>query len=382
LTNLQRNITFIRKEIEGIQIVWFKNSKSFTLFEKPAFDVFRMYSKGVGLEEIIEYCQKKYGNQEENIPQFVAEIIEWINRLNQSKHSEPFSTIEATLGSGLKKDKLESHYLFGEKYLTIQYDNEYLRGLIHPLFFYLETEKNKKSECFLELISSNNLLIVKYNNRIIESFQSTEVIFFKGAILKFLYGFMHDKDYNSWMMTLHASGVTHKNKAVLFSANAGSGKSTLAALLHANGYNLLSDDFVAADKNAYVYPSSAAISVKDGAVNVLSEYYPELLKMPFEKAFNRKEVRFIQNRNQTIKAGSKFKVKAIIFIKFTSKGESFIKEMDKKEAIRVLLKEIWVQPESENVSRFLEWVSRSDFYQMQYSDTDWALKCISKIFEN
>ena len=90
---------------------------------------------------------------------------------------------------------------------------------------------------------------------------------------------------------------------------------------------------------------------------------------------------YIYSRNQEIKKESGYRARAIVFLKFTSPKDSFLELMNKKEAIQLLLKEIWVNPEPKYIGRFLDWINRTSFYRMQYSNTPDALEYISKIFE-
>lgn len=381
MTVIQNKIAVLQKRIEDVHLIWFENSKIFVLLKEPANDVLGLYIKSVPKSEIIKYCQNRYSNIEKNIPQFVDEIIENIDKLNEKKSPQALDTSRIFSDTNVLKTFSENQYLFGKSYITIRYDSDYLKDLIHPLFFHLETDKKRNSTFLLELIINDNYLILRSNDKTIETFQLDDIIYFKGAILKYLYSLLHEKDVHAWMMTLHASGVVCNNEAVLFSAEAGSGKSTIAALLQAHGYKLLSDDFLTADENACVYSFPSAISVKDGAVDVLMEYYPELKNMPSEMASNGKQVRYILNRNQEIKKESGYRVRAVVFIKFTPQKDSLLELMDKKEAIQLLLKEIWVNPEPKHIARFLDWINRASFYRMQYSNTPEALEYISKIFE-
>jgi hypothetical protein len=381
MNTIQSNLSYIEQDIGEAHVVWFNNSGSFVLLEKPAYDVLNMYSKNIDSLKIVEYCQKQYFQLEQNIPQFVNEIIEYIDKLNEKKAPPFWDTTKTYSDTHVLNVFSENQYLFGENYITIRYDNDNLKELIHPLFSHLETDKMRNSPFLLELIINEKSLILRCNDESIETFQLDDINYFKGAILKFLYSILHEKDVDAWMMTLHASGVVCNNEAVLFSAEAGSGKSTLSALLQANGYKLLSDDFLTADENACVYSFPSAISVKDGAVDVLSKYYPELINMPSKMAPNGKQVRYIHNRNLAIKKESGYRIKAIVFLKYTSENDSLLELMDKKEAIQLLLKEIWVNPEPKNIGRFFEWINRSSFYRMHYSNTLEALEYVSKIFE-
>lgn len=378
---IQFNLSYIEQEIGEAHVIWFKNSGSFVLLEKPAYDVLQMYSNNIDSLKIVEYCQKQYSQLEQNIPQFVDEIIENIDKLNEKKDPPFMDTLKTYSDTHVLNVFSENQYLFGKSYISIRYDSDFLKDLIHPLFSHLETDKKRNSTFLLELKIHDNDLILKSNSKTIETFPKEDIEYFKGAILKYLYSLLHEKDVQAWMMTLHASGVVYNNEAILFSAEAGSGKSTLSALLQAHEYKLLSDDFLTADENGFVYSFPSAISVKDGAVDVLSEYYPELKNMPSKMATNGKQVRYILNRNREIKKESGYKVRAIVFLKFTFKNDSLLELMDKKEAIQLLLKEIWVNPEPKNIGRFFEWINRTSFYLMNYSDTSEALEYISKIFE-
>jgi hypothetical protein len=381
MNTIQSNLSYIEQDIGESYVVWFKNSGSFVLLEKPAYDVLNMYSQNIDSLKIVEFCQKEYSQLEQNIPQFVDEIIENIDKLNEKKAPPFLDTSKTYSDTHVLNVFSENLYLFGENYISIRYDSEFLKELIHPLFSHLETDKKRNSTFLIELKIHDNYLILKSNNKTIEIFPFDDVEYFKGAILKYLYSVLHEKDVQDWMMTLHASGVVYNNDAVLFSAEAGSGKSTLSALLQAHGYKLLSDDFLTADENGCVYSFPSAISVKDGAVDVLSEYYPELKNMPSKMATNGKQVRYIHNRNREIKKESGYRVRAIVFLKFTSKDDSLLELMDKKEAIQLLLKEIWVNPDPKNINRFFEWINISAFYRMHYSNTAEALDFVSLIFE-
>lgn len=381
MNTIQSNLSYIEQNIGEAHVVWFKNSESFVLLEKPAYDVLSMYSKNIDSLKIVEYCQKQYSQLEQNIPQFVDEIIENADKLNEKKAPLFLDTTKTCSDTHVLNEFSKNQYLFGNSYITIRYDSDYLKELIHPLFSHLETDEKRNSTFLIELIINEKKLILRCNDKTIETFQLDDITYFKGAILKLLYSLLHEKDVDAWMMTLHASGVVCNNEAVLFSAEAGSGKSTLSALLLAHGYKLLSDDFLTADENACVYSFPSAISVKDGAVDVLTEYYPELKNMPSKMATTGKQVRYIHNTNPEVKKESGYSVRAIVFLKFTSENDSILELMDKKEAIQLLLKEIWVNPEPKNIGRFFEWINRTSFYRMHYSNTLEALEYVSKIFE-
>lgn len=377
----QRIIPNVTKKIDDAHVIWFINSKSFVLLEELDFFVFNLYINGKEAHEIKSACIKKHIHSEKNIPQFVDEIIGRIKYYNNPENAVVVSPNHELLSEQLHFPSYSIiTYQLGKKCVSIEYGNKHLKHTIHPLFTHLETEAKQVTENNLELFETNDLLVFKYNGNAIKAFYRDDISFFKGAVLQQIYSIIYNRDFNHWMMTLHASGVTRGNEAVLFSGSAGSGKSTLAALLQANGYQVLSDDFIAADLDGYVHSFPSAISVKTGSLNALARYYPELPINPPEKTFNGKEVRYIPVNNSAGEENSSFNVKAFVFVKFVTPEKVDFKEVNKKEAIRLLLKEAWVKPEPKNVSNFFNWIEQTHFYRLHYYEAKQAIKFIEKLF--
>lgn len=158
------------------------------LLEKPDYDVLDMYSQNIHSVKIIKHCQVQYSSLNQNMPRFVHEIVENIDRLNEKKQTSGVGIIFPS--TNLSKVSSENQYLFGTRYITIRYDSEYLMDLIHPLFLNLETNNIEDSIYLFEPICRNNYLILKSNHRTIGTFQSHEVVYFKGAIFKYLNSFI------------------------------------------------------------------------------------------------------------------------------------------------------------------------------------------------
>lgn len=372
----------IIKNFNNTHALWFQQSKSFLLLEEPAYEVFKNYSKGIEKDNIIRICQEKYGHLEENIPQFVKEIIQHIQYYNNPENIVELSKKTSLPNNIQAKSFLPSvSYKMGDKFIEVKYETEYLKYAIHPLIAHLETNSPYKSKHIIECFAQNNLLVAKYNNKIVEAFAPENIEYFTGSIKQLMYSILYNKKYNDWMTMLHASGITANNKAILFSAAAGSGKSTISALLKAKGYGYLSDDFIAADKDGKAFPFPAAISVKEGSVKTLSEFYPELKKQETKKSFIGKTVKYIPVFNITEESIKGAKVKAFIFVKYSKTDNPVFKKIEKKEALQILLKETWVNPESEFVSAFFNWVEKTTFYKLHYSETGQALEAVQKIFE-
>jgi hypothetical protein len=207
------------------------------------------------------------------------------------------------------------------------------------------------------------------------------IAYFTGGIQQLVYSILYDLKYNDWMCMLHASGIALTGNSILFSAASGSGKSTISAILKAHGYHYLSDDLIGVDKNGQAYPYPAAISVKEGAINALLPYFPELKTIPTSTTFIQKTVRYLpvfDNCND-IKYG--FKVKAFIFVEYSTKDTFVFEEVEKKKALQLLLEQSWINPTREFVESFFKWVEQTSFYRLRYSEDQQALDVVQSIFE-
>jgi len=119
--------------------------------------------------------------------------------------------------------------------------------------------------------------------------------------------------------------------------------------------------------------------VKDGSFAVLSKYYPELSNKVLEKAATGKMVRYLPVNNFSAAIKNGIPVAGFVFVEY-QKGSSFgLNQVSKKEAIQLLLKETWVNPATEFVKAFFEWVEKTNFYRMTYSDNDKMISTIKNM---
>ncbi len=380
MNNSKINEKVIIKRFENTFALWFQNSKSFLLLKEPAFDVFQNYVEGVPVEKITKICKKKYGHLESNIPQFVNEIIQHIQYYLNPANNDNLSQKAVVPASVSPKSLLSPvNYKTGNKIVSVYYGSERIKFAIHPLIAHLETDENKDLQHTIECFENDGLLISKYNGKIVEAFRTSDVEYFTGGVRQLMYSILYNTGYNNWMSMLHASGITAGNRAILFSAAAGSGKSTISAILKAHGYGFLGDDFIATGKNGNAFAFPAAISIKEGSVKTLSEFYPELTNVQTVQTFIGKSVKYIPVFNLINEWKKGTPVTAFVFVQFSKSGEFIFENVKKTDALQLLLKETWVNPEPEIVTRFFNWIEKTPFYKLQYSQTQQALDAVKQI---
>jgi hypothetical protein len=383
LNNSNKKYPVVIHPFGDVWAVWFKKSRSFLLMEEPAFEVLQLVLDGKNSIAIRKFFRKKYTKSETETDIFVDEIIQFIHQFNSSKTNIQVSKKKEAKEEPEPGDfKFSIKYGFGKTGLTIDYHDEWMQHLIHPSFMHLETTEKLVQKHHIRCYSTNKLLILTHNDKIIEAFDPDSVEYYKGAVSQLIYSIIYKKSFSGWMCTLHASGVHFNNKAFVFSAAAGSGKSTTSAILKASGLEYISDDFIAATPDGKVYPFPATISVKNGSFAVLSKYYPELGEKVLEKAATGKMVRYlpVNNYSSAIKKG--IPVHGFVFVEYKPESSFELNDVSKKEALQLLLKETWVNPKTEFVTAFFDWIEKTNFYRMTYSDNDKMISTIKRMIIN
>lgn len=375
------SIKYVLKKLDSTYATWFQNSKSFLLLEEPAFEVLKHFSDGIDKKKITTICQEKFGHLEENIPQFVAEIIQHIEYFNDTNNTPAISKKHKVANQNHSESFYSRCvYNLGDEIIEVKYGNEDLEFAVHPLIAHLEISNNTKANHTIDCFIQDNLVISEYNGQLLDAYHKDDFEYFTGGLRQLMYSILYKIDYYDWMAMFHASGIKQKNESILFSAAAGSGKTTISALLKAHGFGYLSDDFIAGDAAGKAYPFPAAISVKEGSVKTLSEFYPELLKTATKKTFIGKEVKYIPINNIDAPNKNGVPVKAFVFVQFVKNGDFVFEKVGKREALQLLLRETWVNPKPEFVSRFFDWIDKLPFYRLLYSETEQALETVQKIF--
>lgn len=377
----KNEFTTVSKQFGESIAVWFAASRSFVLFEKPAWEVFDQYSNDHSVEDIVDYFALKYNVTSEESLQFINEIIEGINRLNDPANAVYKSPeIRPEFDTYVFPIFSEKCYIIGNEIIHFRYGSEWIMNCFHPSMAHLENYSLSKSH-IIDVFELDDLLIFRYNGKTVEVFAFVNSHFLRGAVSQKLFSILYDIDDQDWMVTLHSGAVSDGRSAIIFPAQAGSGKSTLSAILQAHGFTILSDDFNAVNrKNGYVYRLPLAVSIKEGSLKTLLPFYPELQEIVPEKAVTGKVVRHLPVANNKPGLPAGFPVKAFVFVKY-SEAEPFIfEEVDKKEAIQTLLPETWVNPTSNNVTQFFNWFDNINFYRLQYADYQDALNAVELLF--
>lgn len=377
-------IKYVKRRIGQTYLVWFQNSNLYTQLEEPAWFVFRKTVQRYKAETIAFECSQRYGLSMNECLQFVNDIRSNIKQMNRS--------VEILDGDETYPDKLKTkkfkifstrRYQITENLIEFSVENQRFESYLHPLIGYLETNKTNRKISRFELFEYEEKSVFRLNGEVKGIWTRSETNRLIGFLYMSMINEMYNKNDDFWLMTVHAAALTNGRKTILIPAESGSGKTTMAAMLQNNGYQLISDDFVPIDRHLFrAWPFPIALSVKQGAMEILSSIYPDLETKPIKFTSSKKNVRYLAPNYNPEFSKLAFPIQEIISIKYDPEVEFDFKKADKLKSIKLLLDQSWILPNAGNAGVFLDLVSQWSFYQLTYSNNEKALDAISKLFDH
>lgn len=377
-------IKYLKKKIGLAYLVWFQNSNLYTQLEEPAWFVFKKTVKRHKAETIALECSHRYGLTFNECLKFVNDIRSNIKQMNRSVEIlDKDKTYPVDLNTKRFKVFSTRRYQLTENMIEFSVENQQFESYIHPLIGYLETNKTNKKISQFELFEYEENSVFRLNGEVKGIWTRSETNRLIGFIYMSMINEMYNKTDDFWLMTVHAAALTNGRKTILIPAESGSGKTTMAAMLQNHGYQLISDDFVPIDRHLFrAWPFPIAMSVKQGAMDVLSQIYPDLEKKPIKLTSSKKNVRYLTPYYNPEFSELAFPIKEVVSIKYDSLVEFEFKKADKLKSIKLLLDQSWILPNAGNAGAFLDQVSQWSFYQLTYSNNEKALDAISKLFDH
>ena len=375
-----KKTTNLYKVIEDKTITWFEDNNAYVVLEHTTATILQILQNGESIKEIASSLSKELGVPKEKAIDF---IIELENNFFKNKISK-----NAELGDDSKDIKRPQSFEFIKAYkinnivFKVSFLSEKELSLVHPKFAHLVIDEVSKFENEFEVFINHNYIFLFVNNTFIGSWSNKDVHYFQGKFSMELIQKIHQKEEDKWLGVFHASAISNGEKSMLFLGDSGNGKSTSLALLQANGFTCLADDFVPVDaKNLEVYSFPAAISIKKNSLETLLPIYPEL-ETSAEYNFVRlnKIVRFLRPNNNNFFAH--LPCNELVFIKYTKGAALRCKEISKIDAFQQLIPDSWLSPKKENAQIFLDWFEGLKCYQLTYSNNEEMIATVSKIFKN
>ena len=370
---------FLSKAVEDKSIVWFKASNNYIILEEIAAQLVHQILENKTPPKIATALA-------ENLKISSQEALNIIHDLNNRIviPSTTKNNIEQTSKSKYvlpTSFAFQKYYHIHNKVFKVEFANEFQLSLLHPKFAHLETEETSKIEHTFQVFNANNTIHLLLDHEFIGSWEAKNVHYFQGKFSMKIIECIYDKNEAEWMGVFHASAVNFNDENILILGDSGNGKSTSLALLQAQGFQCIADDFVPIDQVQDVYSFPAGISIKKNALPVLLEKYPEL-ETSAEYHYERlnKTVRYLPP--QKLDYSKAAPCKALVFIKYDATIDFEISEMSKLKAFEHLVPDSWISSSPKNAASFLDWFEKMPCYQLTYSNNELMYTAIKRIFED
>ena len=363
------------KELEDKTIVWFSDSNEYIVVESLVAQILSLLERNTEKSEILTTILREIDIPNQQAKNLIDDVEVLLNT-SKKEHEIVEPIIEPN------SFELSKFYLINDFIFQVDFLSEYEVSLVHPKFAHLEIESQEKIDFHYKVYSNDNVICFSINNQIIGSWNLNEVHFFQGKFSMKLVENIHQKNEDEWLGVFHASAISNGKESMLFLGDSGNGKSTSLALLQANGFTCLADDFVPIDaKKQEVYSFPSAISIKKNSLQTLLPLYPELensAEYHFKKL--NKIVRFLPPNNSDYT--NHLPCKALVFIKYIKDSDLIVNQISKTEAFEQLVPDSWLSPIKKNAKIFLNWFSKLPCYQLTYSNNQKMIETVSKIFND
>jgi hypothetical protein len=367
----------ITKKLEDKEIVWFQEANRYLLVEQTAANIINdLYYK----EDPKSIATKL--NNKIDIPIDVA--LEFIQKIKNDiviPNTIGYKVEETNLSYKIpEKFSFEKFYLINSKIFKVFFSNEFELSLIHPKIAHLEVKQHSIIDFTFQVFNYSKKTFLILDSKLIGSWSVEDIHYFQGKFSMKIIECIYEKEEKDWMGVFHASALNYNKNTLLILGDSGNGKSTSLALLQAQGFQCIADDFVPIDISKKIHTFPAGISIKKNSLPVLLDYYPEL-KNSAEYHYSRlnKTVRYLPPKN--INYHEKNLCKALVFIKYDSKTDFEISKISSLEAFEKLVPDSWISPIPKNATTFLEWFEKLPCYQLTYSNNKKMYAAVKDIFE-
>ncbi len=361
-------------------ILWFEPSNKYIVISKYLWEIVRVYLDSLSESEFLENLNFNLNIQLDKGKVYLNEISEFLIVAN----SEVNHKSEVIKSSLIPEFQLVEYYTFGNFSIKINFGSEQIKALIHPQWANAISQiKIHDIEDFY-IFKEDDFLYLINNKNYVGRFPTSEYHLLQGQFALQLINTLYNKIESDWIATFHASTVCNNQEAVMLIGDSGNGKSTLSAILMAHGIDVLADDFTplsADNKEVYRFPSG--ISVKTGSFEMLKPLFPDFDNYPVFKSTSKNvNVKYIPPLKNMEEGPSHLPCRKIVYVKFDKNTTSTIQEIGIEKILETLIPESWISPLAQNSKLFLEWLKDLECYELNYSDNDFAVASIKKLFNS
>jgi len=365
---------FISEKIDSdTNIIWFKKSNKYIVLN-DIINILLLNKLKPSLYPINNDFIREHQINSSKLKDINKDLENLVLECNSKKQEEENKKID--INNNFLK--CQSSFKFNNRVIKILYENENLRNLIDPKFIHLKTQE--KENLTFKVFEKNKKIYLFKEDLFLGGWGLSKMHEFQGKISMEITSFFHNMNDKDWSAVFHGSTLSYDNNSVMLTGGSGNGKSSLSTILMANNYSLVADDFSPMNNKGVHYHFPSAISIKEGfyptaqtlfkSFSKLKEYYINEIKG---------NVKYLPNNDQN-SLRLFVKCNKVINVKFGKNFKNEIKLINKGIALQRILPDAWISKDRNHSIAFINWVKKSLFYDLTYSDNEEAVKLINNIF--
>jgi len=361
-------------------ILWFKKSNSYIILNELLYSYLTIYlaakNKSQFINEIVNL--KGFKNKNSEATAIYNDISLFLEDQNKSFSLNKSEEIEFNN----HHRNFKENYQIDKHPIEIYFSSEKIKQYIHPQLMHLCSTSNIKKTTIFDIYEENNELFLFKNEVFVGAYELKNYHLLQGRFVMELLCVLHNKKEHDWLGTFHASTVANGKVAIMLVGDSGNGKSTFCALLMASGLDLIADDITPIlSKNQDVYRYPAAISIKQGAFDMLTNYFSDFNNFDsFNSGTKKGLLKYIppkQNFENTIQHVPCTK---IVYVKYDSLASASLIKTSADQVLQTLIPDSWVSPQQKNAKQFLNWLKNVSYYKLSYSDNNKAIELFNQLF--
>ncbi|MGJ8592073.1 MAG: hypothetical protein ACSHXF_05975 [Aquaticitalea sp.] len=367
------------QKIGNNYVLWFESSNSYVVLSSTAFLLLNAYIESKNQNAFIERLQKDFDISEAKAQDYFIEFTSFLSDLTiETSGDQPL-----IIPNSIPKTNILKQYVFGDAKVGINFSDPHILKLLHPYLQHASVENLTTIDFVFDIFEQDDHLHLYKNTKHIGSFKASNFHLLQGKFSMELVTSIYGNTESDWLATFHASTVCNEKEAIMIIGDSGNGKSTLSAVLMANGFDLLADDFTPMlAENQHLYRFPAAISIKKGAFSMIESLYDGFDMADHHQSHSKPvTVKYLPPSKPFKTSQKHFECQKLVRVKYAKNATSELKVCDSETLLQTFIPDSWISPQPEHSKQFLLWLKSLTFYELTYSDNDFAVSKFKELFE-
>lgn len=361
-------------------ILWFERSNSYVVLSNSSYIILNHFLNSSTFDQFENKLTRNNLISETSAKDLYDELSSFLKHTNKNNNTQSKSFVEKL---EIPNTELKRFYNFGNQTIQLNFGSQTIEQLFHPQLAHCLIKNHRSTDVVFDIFKVGNSLFLYKNQEFIFSSTTRDYYVLQGRFALELTTVIHKKDSSKWLSTFHASTICNNNEAIMLIGDSGNGKSTLSALLMANGFDLLSDDFTPQYNDLELYRYPAAISIKKGAFNIIENESKEFKTL--ETYFNGPKninIKYLPPLKGFETSKKHLPCRKIIYVKYSKDYNSSFNKVSEEKILKTLIPDAWISPKPEYAKQFLHWLSDIEFFELKYSDNQYAVQSLNKLISD